>query len=217
MKNILIVGASGMVGSIVLRECLSSSEVTTITSLVRRPSGLNHPKLTEVMHSDFSDLNAVKDHFQGKDVAHFCIGVYTGAVPDAQFREITVDHAIAFGDALNAGSPKATLCFLSGAGADQSETSRMAFARYKGMAENHLLQRHFGGLHIFRPAYIYPVEKREEPSFSYRLTRKLYPLLKTLFPGSVITSEQLGQAIFKAGISSAEKTILENKEIKAFS
>ncbi len=112
------------------------------------------------------------------------------------------------------GSPKATFCFLSGQGADQKEKSRIAFAKYKGMAENYLTKLQFGALYIFRPGYIYPVEKREEPNLSYRIFRKLYPLMKKIYPQGAITSEELSNSMFKAGMVGAFKSILENQDIK---
>ena len=214
MKNVVITGATGMVGRIVLRECLDSPNIGKITSFVRRSSGVNHPKLNEVIHANFMDYNDVADHFENIDVAYFCIGAYTGAVPDDKFKQITVDFTTVFADVLKQKSPNATFCLLSGQGADQTEKSRVSFAKYKGMAENYLIQKDFGNLYIFRPAYIYPVEQREEPNLMYRVSRKLYPLLKNVFPSSVITSEQLGKAIFKAGVQGAEKTVLENQDIK---
>ena len=129
-------------------------------------------------------------------------------------RKITVDFALAFADMLKKHSSSATLCFLSGNGADQTEKSRISFAKYKGMAENYLIKKDFEELYIFRPAYIYPVEERVEPNFSYRFFRKLYPLMKKIYPNGVITSEQLGQAMFKAGISGAKEMVLENPAIK---
>ena len=213
-KHVIIAGASGMVGSIILKHALSSDDVASVASLVRKSSGKQHPKLKEVIHKDFSDLNAVIAEFQNKDIAFFCIGVYTGTLPDNEFKEITVDQATVFGNALKDNSPNARLCFLSGQGADQKEKSKMAFARYKGMAENYLISLGLGDLLIFRPAYIYPVEKRTEPNMMYRISRKIYPLMKYLMPGSVITSEQLGEAMICAGMNGG-KLILENKDIKA--
>lgn len=215
MKKVVITGATGMVGGIVLRECLNSNEVSEVVSFVRRPSGVQHDKLTEVIHKDFLDYTGVEEHFEGVHAACFCIGVYTGAVPDAKFKEITVDYTNRFADALKANSPSATFCLLSGAGADQTEKSRMSFAKYKGMSENYLIKQDFGQLYLFRPGYIYPVEPRKEPNLSYRIFRGLYPLVKRIFPATAITSEQLGQAIFKASLHGAEKMILENEDIKA--
>lgn len=208
----LIAGASGMIGSVILKDLLSRHDVTEVISLVRRPLNLEHPKLKEVQHDEFSHLKAVKEEFKGVDIAFFCIGVYTGAVPDPVFKEITVDQPVAFGETLKAGSPEASLSFLSGQGADNTEKSNVTFARYKGRAENRLMEMDFKRLHIFRPAYIYPVEKREEPNMMYRIIRMLHPLLKGLIPN--VTSVQLGRAMVKAAISGAPKVILENQDIK---
>jgi len=211
MKKLLIAGSSGMVGRIVLQEALISPDIKTVVSLVRRPSGISHPKLQEVIHQDFSNLKGQEGVFSDVDSAFFCIGEYTGVVPDNLFKKITVDMAVSFGDMLQTMSPNARLCFLSGAGADRSEKSRMSFARYKGMAENHLLSLNLAGLHIFRPGYIYPIEKREEPNFSYRVFRALYPLLGRFV--SHVTSEQLGRSMFKVGIEGHDLDTLENKDI----
>jgi len=205
-----------MIGGIVLRECLNSNEVKSVTSLVRKSSGFSHPKLTEIVHQDFMDLSSVSQYFRNQDVAYYCLGVYTGQVPDDEFKKITVDYTRIFADLVYQNNPKITFCFLSGAGADPKEESKMSFARYKGMAENYLISKASGPLYLLRPAYIYPVEPRDEPNFSYRLMRKLYPLLKLVYPSGAITSEELAGAIFNLGFSEngSVVTILENKEIK---
>ncbi len=205
-----------MVGSIVLRKCLESPEISQVISLSRRTTGVQNEKLTEVLHDDFLDLSSLSTHFKDIAVAYFCLGVYTGQVPTDLFKTITVDYTKVFADALKAASPNAHFCFLSGEGADPKEKSRVAFARFKGMAENYLIQQDFGALHIFRPGYIYPVEKRNEPNLSYRIFRRLYPIMKKLYPAGEITSEQLAQAIFQTGLSKGPaEVILSNVAIKA--
>lgn len=216
MKKVIITGATGMVGGIVLRKCLESSEIKEVVSISRRSSDVAHPKLREILHADFSDFSSLQDPLQNCDAAYFCLGVYTGQVSTEVFKTITVDYTKAFADALQAGSPKVHFCFLSGEGADPKEKSRVAFARFKGMAENYLIQKEFEALHIFRPAYIYPVEKRLEPNWSYRLMRSLYPALKVLYPAGEITSEQLAEAMFQTGLHGGpENVILGNTVIKA--
>lgn len=201
-----------MIGNIVLKFCLESDDIESVTSITRKRTGLEHPKLREVIHEDFTDYGLISEQFSNVDAAYFCIGVYTGAVPAAKFREITVDFTKAFADQLKLESPDAKLCFLSGAGADRSEKSRTAFARYKGVAENYLME---SGLEFysFRPAYIYPVEKRREPNLMYRLSRNLYPLIKLFGSNASIRSTELGKAMFKTGLKGADKTFLENKDI----
>ncbi|HTY84063.1 MAG TPA: hypothetical protein VMB19_07580, partial [Silvibacterium sp.] len=152
-KRLVIVGATGMVGGYALRCALDSPSVGRVTSIGRRKTGLSHPKLVEVLHSDFADCSPLAAVLSGQDVAVFCMGTYTGAVPDAEFRRITVDYTIEFARVLCGSSPGAAFSFLSGSGADPTGRSRLAFARYKGEAENALLAAAFPRVYIFRPAY----------------------------------------------------------------
>ncbi|HEY3620532.1 MAG TPA: hypothetical protein VGK96_27330, partial [Candidatus Sulfotelmatobacter sp.] len=132
-------------------------------------------------------------------------------------RKTTVDYTIEFARVLHGSSPNAVFSFLSGSGADQTGRSRMAFARYKGEAENALLASGFPHLYIFRPAYIYPVEPRREPNFSYRFMRMIYPVFRTLLPNQVIRADDLGRAMVDVVVSetkSAPSWVLENRDIR---
>jgi len=214
-KKVILTGATGMTGGIILQHCLQSNEIQQVISLSRKKCNLAHPKLIEILHNDFGNYDNISSYFEGIDIAYFCIGAYTGVASNEMFKKITVDFAYAFSDVLKTNSPNATLCFLSGSGADQSEKSRIAFAKYKGMAENYLLSKNFEQLYIFRPGYIYPVEKRKEPNLTYSISRMLYPFIK-LFGGNFsIKSTELAQSMFNVGLKGTQKTILENRDILA--
>lgn len=212
MKNIIIAGASGMIGNLIVEQCLSTSNIAQVTSLVRRKTNHQHPKLKEVLINDFTDYSAQADLFQNVDAAFFCIGVYTGQVPDDKFKAITIDYAVAFAKAIKVNSPKANFCLLSGAGADRSEKSSTSFALYKGMAENQIsaLDLNF---YAFRPGYIYPVTPRKEPNIMYRAMRFFYPLIRLAGSNSSIKSTELATALFNVGMKGAKKQVLENKDI----
>ncbi len=212
-KQAVLLGATGMVGNIVLKHLLQSDDIDRVITIGRRPTEIQHDKLVEHKHADFMDFSSFQSELAECDVAYFCIGVYTGAVNDSLFKKITFDFSVAFGDAYKAANPKGTVCFLSGAGADQSEKSKVAFAKYKGMAENHLIGLDFLHLNIFRPGYIYPSERREEPNLMYRVSRSLYPLLKLFGPKYSITSNDLGEAMFLSGLYPSTETVLENADI----
>jgi uncharacterized protein YbjT (DUF2867 family) len=212
-KNIIIAGATGMVGNHVLQYCLKSEEVAKVTSLVRKPSNHPHPKLNEIIVKDFTQLIHLEDVFKDQDVAYFCIGVYTGSVSREVFRAITVDMPVAFGQMLKAHSPAVRYVLLSGAGADRTEKSNMMFAKDKGTAENKLSAMGLGAFHTFRPGYIYPVEKRKEPNLSYAIMRNMYPLLRMLGKKYSIKSTELAMAMFKVGLHGAEHEVLENDAI----
>jgi uncharacterized protein YbjT (DUF2867 family) len=210
----IITGGTGMTGSLILAHCLKSADISEVVSLVRQPTGSTHQKLTEVVVQNFEDYSSHDSLFKGADMAFFFIGVYTGQVDDDIFRKISVNYAFQFALALKEHSPKATLCLLSGAGADRTEKSSAAFARYKGMAENQIeaLKLNF---YTFRPGYIYPVTPREEPNIMYRISRALYPLIRMLGQNSSIKSTELAEAMFRVARKGADKCILENKDILA--
>ena len=207
-----------MVGGYALRYALGRPAVATVTAIVRRTLGLSHPKLKEVLHRDFADCSALAEPLSDQDAAVYCIGAYTGAVPDAQLRTITLDYTVEFARVLRGSSPMAAFSFLSGSGADPTQRSRIAFARYKGAAEQALRAAAFPRVYLFRPAYIYPVEPRKEPNFSYRLLRGVYPVFRAVFPNQVIRSDDLARAMVDAVVADTgkqEHVVLENREIRA--
>jgi uncharacterized protein YbjT (DUF2867 family) len=219
-KRLVIVGATGMVGGYGLRYALDHPSVGAVTVVGRKKLNISHPKLTEVLHGDFADCSALTKPLSDQDAAIFCLGVYTGSVPDAEFRKITVDYTVEFARVLRASSPGAAFSFLSGSGADQTERSRIAFARYKGEAEKALLAAGFPRLYIFRPAYIYPVEPRKEPNFSYRMLRAIYPAFRLMFPNQVIRADDLAKAMLGVAVrgrSERERVVFKNREIRAMS
>src|ERR1700687_5844000 len=217
MKRVVIVGASGMVGGYALRYLLEDAAVGGVTSIGRRSLGVSHAKLTEILHPDFADCSALAGALSGQDAAVFCLGVYTGAVPDAELRRITVDYTVEFARALRASSPNATFAFLSGSGADPTGRSRMPFARYKGEAENAMSAAGFPRVYMFRPAYIYPVQPRREPNFSYRLLRTIYPAFRVLFPNQVGRADDLARTMVDAAVRGTGEDgthVLENRDIR---
>jgi len=217
-KHLVIVGASGMVGGYALRYALDSPAVKSVTSIGRKKLGISHPKLNEVLHQNFADCSALADVLAGQDAAIYCLGTYTGSVSDEQLRAITADYTIEFARVFRNSSPDAAFSFLSGSGADPTGRSRLAFARYKGQAEKALLAAGFPRVYLFRPAYIYPVEPRQEPNFNYRLIRALYPVFRLLFPNQVIRSDDLARAMVGValrGTSERGGFVFENRDIRA--
>ena len=217
-KRLVILGATGMVGGYALSYALDDPSVGRVTVIVRRKLAISHPKLNEVLHRDFADCSPLAEVLSAHDAAIFCLGTYTGAVTDAELRTITVDYTVEFARVLHTSSPEAAFSFLSGSGADPTGRSRIAFARYKGEAENALLAAGFPRVYLFRPAYIYPVEPRKEPNFSYRLLRAIYPAFRLLFPNQVIPADDLARAMVNVVVRKTverESRVFENRDIRA--
>mgnify|MGYP003574913609 CR=1 FL=1 len=210
--KVIIAGSTGMIGQLVLQRCLGSEMVEEVVSIVRMPTAISHRKLSEVVVENLEDYADQGHLFKNVDAAFFCIGVYTGQVPDAEFKRITVDYAVAFAQKLKHESPEATFCLLSGAGADRTERSRTSFARYKGMAENQISKLKLK-FHSFRPAYIYPDAPRKEPNIGYTILKVFYPLLKLFGKKYSIRSVELAEAMFNVAMNGADREILENEDI----
>jgi uncharacterized protein YbjT (DUF2867 family) len=216
-KRFVVVGATGMVGRYALRYALDHHAVGAATAIGRKPTGLVHPKLKEVLHQDFSDCSALAGALSDQDAAVFCLGAYTGSVPDAELRRITVHYVVEFARVLSDSSPNAAFAFLSGSGADPTGRSRLAFARYKGEAEKALSAAGFPHVYIFRPSYIYPVQPRKESNGSYRLLRAIYPAFRVLFPNQVIPADDLARTMVDVavrGTGEGRTLVLENRDIR---
>src|SRR5579872_1827062 len=155
--NVVLFGATGMVGQGVLRECLLDPEVTRVLSIVRTPSGQNHPKLREVAHADFLDFSVLESELSGYDACFFCLGVTSAGMKEEDYRRITYDVTPAAARLLAKLNPNMTFIYVSGMGTDSSEHGRTVWARVKGKTENDLLRLPSKAAYMFRPGVIVPL------------------------------------------------------------
>jgi len=75
----------------------------------------------------------------------------------------------------------------------------------------------FRGLYL-PTAYIYPVEARKEPNFSYQLMRAIYPVFRALFPNQVIRADDLARAMVDVVVrrpGELRDSVFENRDIRA--
>ncbi|MCB1045884.1 MAG: hypothetical protein KDC10_01680 [Calditrichaeota bacterium] len=215
--SVLVLGATGMVGGLLLRLCLDDARIGRVSVIGRRPCGVTHARLQETIHPDFDHCEPLSAALAGQDVVFYCIGVYTGAVSADELRRVTAEQPAHLARVLHAVSPGAYLAFLSGMGADRNQRSRIAFARHKGVAENALLALGFTRLGIFRPGYIFPVTARREPTLAYRVFRWLYPVLNPLWPNMGLTSDELARAMLGWALDESDRapsSTFENHEIR---
>jgi len=217
-NRLVIVGATGMVGGYALRYALDNSGVKSVMSIGRKKLGISHPKLEQVLHQNFANCSPLANALSNRDAVVYCLGTYTGSVSDDQLRVITADYAIEFARVFRDSSADAAFSFLSGSGADPTGRSRLAFARYKGQAEKALLAAGFPRVYLYRPAYIYPVQPRKEPNFSYRLLRAVYPVFRLLFPNQVIRADDLAWAMVDVVLRQTQERqglVFENRDIRS--
>lgn len=211
--NAVIFGATGMIGQGVLIECLEHPAVKSILVIGRRSCGKQNPKLKEIIHSDFLDYASIEQELSGYNTCFYCLGVSSSGMSPEAYYTITHDYTVAAAEVLSRLNQEMVFCFISGAGTDDSEQSRMRWARVKGKAENSLKSFPFKDLYLMRPAYIQH-RKGVRPSYVfYRIFAPVYPLLRSLFPRMVTDTEEVGRAMINAVLYGSEKQTLENKHI----
>jgi len=201
-----------MVGSEALEICLQSRDVERVIAIGRRITGLNHPKLEEIEHCDFLDYSSIEHKLRELDACLYCLGVYQAQVSKEKFWEVTVDYPRALIKTLGKISPQIRFCLFSAQGASRSERGFMRFARAKGRAENLLLASQLAEKYIFRPGYIKPGPRHLNTTISAKAFEPIY----RLFPSIGIDAEVLAEAIVAVGIEGHEKTVLENRDLRAF-
>jgi uncharacterized protein YbjT (DUF2867 family) len=217
--NVILFGATGMVGQGVLRECLLDPDVERVLTVGRSATGQKHEKLRELVHPDLTGYARIAGELSGYDACFFCLGVSSAGMSEADYRRVTYDIAVAAARTLVDKNPAMTFIFVSGAGTDPTGKSRTMWARVKGQAETAILALPFKGKYIFRPAFIRPMHGIRSRTALYRvlyvIMAPLIPLLKALFPRYVTTSERVGRAMLNVAKHGAAKLVLENDDIDA--
>jgi len=217
--NVLLFGATGMVGQGVSRECLLDPEVERVLAIGRTSCGQQHKKLRELLRKDLSDYSGVENELTGFDACFFCLGVTSAGMTEEAYRRVTYDLTLAAAQTLVKLNPDMTFIYVSGAGTDSSEHGRTMWARVKGKTENDLLRLPFKAVYIFRPAAIQPLHGITSRTKLYRLFYLLFgwtlSALKPLFPKYITTTEQIGLAMLNVAKHGYAKHILENDDINS--
>ena len=217
--NVLLFGATGMVGQGILRECLLDPGVEQVLSIVRSPTTQQHPKLHQLAHEDFFDYSNIEPELTGFDACLFALGVTSAGKSEAEYTRLTYDLTLAAAKTLAPLNPGMTFLYVSGAGTDSTERGRTMWARVKGKTENDLLKLPFRAAYMFRPGFIQPLHgirsKTKLYQTFYTLLNPILPLLKSTFPQYITTTEQLGRAMLRVARNGYPRPILESKDINS--
>jgi hypothetical protein len=211
----IITGATGMVGEGVLHECLLHPDVESVLVINRRPCGITHQKLTEIIHTDFYNLSSIEPWLSGYNACFFCLGVSSVGIKDDEYFRISYTLTMHFAQTLCKLNPGMTFCYVSGAGTDSTEKGMLKWARVKGKTENDLMKLPFRQALAFRPAFMLPTKGLKNTLPAYKYVTWLYPIVKPLFPNYFGTLKDVGLAMVNSVLLGSEKKVLEAKDIAA--
>lgn len=209
----IVTGATGMVGEGVLQECLQHPQVEAVLIINRKPGGVVHPKLKEIIHTDFFDISAIGDQLKGYNACYFCLGVSSIGMKEPEYYKLTYALTMNVAQTLSKLNPDMTFCYVSGASTDSSEKGRQMWARVKGKTENDLAKLPFKQEFNFRPGLMKASKGAKNIPSIYKYLGWAYPILHFLFPSKSCTLAEVGQAMINVTLHGYEKQILEVKDI----
>jgi len=213
-RTALVAGASGLVGSQVLRLLLEDPAYSRVTLLARRELPLSHKKLEQRIAS-FDRLAQIADFPRVHDV-FCCLGttMKQAGSPDA-FRKVDFTYVVEL--ARVAVRHRASqFLVVTAVGADPQ--SRILYSRVKGDAEEALRRLQFESIQIFRPSLV--VGARAQSRLAERVARLLGLLVGWALVGPLsryrpIKAEALARAMVRVARDAPRGThVYESKEIR---
>ncbi|MCF7823303.1 MAG: NAD-dependent epimerase/dehydratase family protein [Candidatus Marinimicrobia bacterium] len=205
----IITGSTGMVGEGVLHECLNHPDVESVLVINRRSCGKLHPKLTEILHSDFTDFSEIEELLTGYNSAYLCMGTTSFRMSEKDYANITYEMTLALARTLARLNPDLSLCYVSGMGSDSTEAGKLMWTRIKGKTENTLLKLPLKQAFMFRAGIIQPTKGLDNTYLMYKLGNPVLPLLRKLFPKLFCSLEEIGLAMIETSLSGFDKPIVD--------
>lgn len=209
----IITGASGMVGEGVLIECLDHPQVESVLVVTRKPCGISHPKLKEIIHKDFFDVTPIENQLAGYNACYFCLGVTSVGKKEPEYYNLTYTLTMHFAQAVSRQNTGMTFCYVSGSGTDSTEQGKTMWARVKGKTENDLAKLPFKQEFNFRPGFMKAAKGQKNLLPLYKYMAWLYPVFKVLMPNMTSTLAEVGQAMINVTLYGYDKQILEVRDI----
>jgi uncharacterized protein YbjT (DUF2867 family) len=212
--RVIVTGATGMVGEGVLHVCLNHPHVEQVLIINRKPSGVTHSKLKEILHGDFFNLASVENQLTNLDACFFCLGVSSVGMKEDEYYKLTYTLTTTFARALAKQNQNLTFCYVSGASTDSTEKGKSMWARVKGKTENDLMKI-FKNTYNFRPGVMVPIKGMKNTLGFYKYLGWMIPIIRMLSPRFVCNLEDVGNAMINAAAKGYEKQILEVPDIIA--
>ncbi|HET6226939.1 MAG TPA: NAD-dependent epimerase/dehydratase family protein [Bacteroidia bacterium] len=209
----IITGATGMVGEGVLHECLKDPRVESVLIINRKPGGFSHPKLREIVHTDFYNFSSIEQELKGYNACYFCLGVTSIGKEEHEYYKLTYTLTMSLAIPLSKLNPDMVFCYISGAGTDSTEKGRSMWARVKGKTENDLMKLPFKKVFAFRPGFIKPIKGLKNTHSFYKYINWMFPIGRALSPGKFCTLNEIGMAMIHTIDVKEDRKILEGKDI----
>ena len=217
--KVILFGATGMVGQGVLRECLVDAGVTEVLSVGRSPTGVQHAKLHEILHDDFTDFSKIESRLAGYDACLFCLGVSSIGMDPERYRHLTYDVTMAAAKTLARLNPGMVFTYVTGKGTDSTEQGPLTMGAGQGQDRERSAQAAVqGGVHV--PAVRHPAVARRQVEDRLDQRGLCRHCAAAVVDGASHAEPHddqraLGRAMIKVARDGYPKPILESADINA--
>lgn len=210
--KIILFGATGMVGSGVLRECLLDPDIESVLTVGRQAPAVSDEKLHVLIRSDMFDAAVDPNDFAAYEACFFCLGVSSVGKSEAEYTHLTYDLTMNWAQVLARANPAMRFLYVSGMGTGGDAM----WARVKGRTENELLAL-FPEAVMIRLGALRPMHGERPRGSGARalltLLSPLWPVFQRMWSGSVITTEELGRAMVHIARNGSDKRVLESADL----
>lgn len=212
-KNAIILGATGLTGSILLEKLIADERYESVKLFSRKQSSIKSSKISEFI-VDLQNFHSFSADFIGDEV-FCCIGTTASKTKDKK-----AYHAIDFGIPVAAAKLSkqngiSTFIVISSMGADAS--SAIFYSKTKGEMEDAVLNEQIAKTHILRPSLI--GGERNEFRFGEKIGKIAMSILSPLFVGSlqkykIIHPEKIVNCMIQLANSSNSQQVFTSDEIE---
>lgn len=205
-KTALILGSTGLIGSLLLEKLLNDPNYSKVITIVRKPQQLNHPKIMEIVTDFNSEINL--DDVESIDSIFSCLGTTRKRTPDLHaYRKIEIDIPVQFAQL---GNKKGLTKFhyISSVGANA--TTSNFYLKMKGEAEKALLHENVKQLFLYRPSLL--IGNRVEYRLAENISAKILPLFNPFLVGNLskyksIEAEKVAQSLLENDVHATSEKV----------
>jgi len=179
MKEVTVVGGSGLIGSELLKQLIESNNISKIHVLVRKEVTFSSPKIS-VHVVDFENEEQLKNSIHG-EIIYCCIGTTKAKTPDVfNYEKIDRDIPVRLAQIGKlVGIQQFHLISAIGA----NTHSKINYNRIKGEAEEGVKNSKIPTIFIYQPAML--IGNRSESRPLEWIAQKISPLLDLFMMGSL--------------------------------
>jgi uncharacterized protein YbjT (DUF2867 family) len=207
MKTAIVIGATGLIGNLLVNKFLVDDRYEKVKVFVRKSTGINNSKFEEQI-VDFDEIEKWKDKISGDELFSAMGTTIREAKSTSAQYKVDVTYQYEFAKAASENGVKSYF-LVSSSGSKAS--SKIFYLRIKGELDEKVQQLPFSKIRIFRPSLL--LGERPEKRFGEKAAEKILKIVIPVFPFLKNQRPIKGEKVATAMIASANTQHKERVKI----